>query len=180
VGILWLNHKASPALLAVAVLFSAVAVAIPAAVLWLQRWSARPSPPWLKRLPGFVALIEAIAEAPTDLLRNPRLLGETVVLQLAVFLLDALTLWLAFRAIGERTDFWIVFVSFIMASVTATIGPVPLGLGTFEASSVGMLTLLGVPVESALTATLLLRGLTFWLPMLPGLWLARREIGSNG
>jgi len=31
-------------------------------------------------------------------------------------------------------------------------------------------------VEAALAATLLLRGLTFWLPMVPGLWLARREM----
>ena len=33
-----------------------------------------------------------------------------------------------------------------------------------------------VPLEAALTATLLLRGLTFWLPMVPGLWLTRREL----
>jgi len=39
-----------------------------------------------------------------------------------------------------------------------------------------MLATLGVPLEAALTATLILRGFTFWLPMLPGLWLARREI----
>lgn len=26
------------------------------------------------------------------------------------------------------------------------------------------------------TATLLLRGFTLWLPMLPGLWLAKREL----
>jgi glycosyltransferase 2 family protein len=55
-------------------------------------------------------------------------------------------------------------------------GPIPLGLGTFEAACVGMLSLLGVAIEAALAATLLLRGLTFWLPMVPGLWLARREI----
>ena len=36
-----------------------------------------------------------------------------------------------------------------------------------------MLTLLGIAIESALAATLLLRWLTFWIPMLPGLWLAR-------
>jgi hypothetical protein len=42
-----------------------------------------------------------------------------------------------------------------------------------------MLTLTGTPLEAALTATLLLRGLTFWLPMVPGLWIARRELGSH-
>src|SRR4029077_7979535 len=39
---------------------------------------------------------------------------------------------------------------------------------------------LGVAIEAALAATLLLRGLTFWLPMVPGLWLARREIEPGG
>jgi len=71
---------------------------------------------------------------------------------------------------------WAVFVSFAIASMVTTIGPIPVGLGTFEAASVGMLSLLGVSVEAALAGTLLLRGLTFWLPMLPGIWLARREI----
>lgn len=34
-----------------------------------------------------------------------------------------------------------------------------------------------IPV--ALAATLLFRGLSFWLPMPPGLWLARRAVGPN-
>jgi len=66
-----------------------------------------------------------------------------------------------------------------MVSMAATLGPIPLGLGTFEAACVGMLSLPGVAIETALAATLLQRGLTFWLPMLPGLWLARREIASE-
>jgi hypothetical protein len=53
-------------------------------------------------------------------------------------------------------------------------------LGTFEGAAVTMLHVLGVDVEAALAATLLLRGLTFWLPMIPGLWLARREIARSG
>jgi uncharacterized membrane protein YbhN (UPF0104 family) len=53
----------------------------------------------------------------------------------------------------------------------------PIGLGTFEAGAVGTLHFLGVSIEAALAGTLLLRGLTFWVPMLPGVWLARREIG---
>ena len=48
-----------------------------------------------------------------------------------------------------------------------------------EAACVGMLSLLGVAIEATLAATLLLRGLTFWLPMVPGLWLAKREIASG-
>jgi len=64
-----------------------------------------------------------------------------------------------------------------MASVAATVGIMPGGLGTFEAASVGVLTLTGTSVTSALAATLLLRGFTFWLPMVPGLVLLRPARG---
>jgi len=73
-----------------------------------------------------------------------------------------------------------VFVSFVFASVVATLALVPGGIGTFEGSSVVMLHAHGVELEAALAATLLLRGFTFWLPMLPGLVLARRELRAPG
>jgi glycosyltransferase 2 family protein len=113
------------------------------------------------------------------LLRDPVLLAETVILEFAVFALDALTLWLVFRALGDTPAIWVAFVSFIMTSMAATLGPIPLGVGTFEAACVGMLSLLGIAIETALAATLLLRGVTFWLPMVQGLWLAKREIAPG-
>ena len=42
-----------------------------------------------------------------------------------------------------------------------------------------MLSLLGVAIETALAATVLLGGLTFWIPMVPGVWLARIELRRN-
>jgi glycosyltransferase 2 family protein len=45
---------------------------------------------------------------------------------------------------------------------------------------VSLLTLAGTGLEAAFAATILLRGLSFWAPMLPGLWLARREIRLAG
>ena len=178
-AILWEHDRANAGLLAVVAVFVAIVVAIPAFVLWMKRWGRRLSAVWVRRFPGAAYLLKAIAEAPTELLRDPVLLIETVILELAVFGLDALTLWLAFRALGNDPAPWIPFVSFIMASMAATLGPIPLGLGTFEAACVGMLSLLGVAIEAALAATLILRGLTFWLPMVPGLWLARREIAAG-
>ncbi|WP_244136870.1 lysylphosphatidylglycerol synthase transmembrane domain-containing protein [Burkholderia pyrrocinia] len=102
-----------------------------------------------------------LIDAPTDLLRNPRLLMQTAGLQLAIFTRDALTLWLAFNALGEVPARWVDFISFAIASMVTTIGPIPIGLETFEGASVGMLSLIGVSVEAALAATLLLRGITF-------------------
>lgn len=178
VGIFWRYHRANLAFSAVAAILVATTVAIPAAVLWLRWWGDRSPPTWLRGFPRTAILLRALAEAPTGLLRNPRLLAEAVAFQLGIFFLDALTLWLALHALGETSEFSVVFASFVTASMAATIGPIPLGLGTFEAGSVGTLSLFGVPIEAALAGTLLLRGLTFWLPMLPGLWLTRREIGQ--
>jgi uncharacterized protein (TIRG00374 family) len=106
------------------------------------------------------------------------LLLETTALQLAIFALDSLTLAVTLRAVGGPIALDVAFASFVMASVVATLAWIPGGLGTFEATCVAMLHLHGVPVEAALPATLLLRGLTFWLPMLPGFALARRELAS--
>ena len=68
---------------------------------------------------------------------------------------------------------------FSQEPMVAMIGPIPLSLGTFEATCVAVLDLLGIPVAPALTATLLFRGFTMWLPMLPGMWLARREFAGG-
>jgi Mg2+-importing ATPase len=54
------------------------------------------------------------------------------------------------------------------------VGMVPGGLGTFEAASVLTLKLVGVPTVVALAATLLFRGLSYWLPMVPGLIISNR------
>jgi uncharacterized membrane protein YbhN (UPF0104 family) len=80
--------------------------------------------------------------------------------QASIFLLDAATLWTMLRAIGQDVSFLLAFPSFIVASMVASLGLIPLGLGTFEATSIAMLRSLGVPLEAALTATLLLLGLT--------------------
>lgn len=178
-GILWVQHHINVPLLIGVTIFVVVTVAIPAAVLGLRRWGERQPVAWVSKWLGATDLLRELIDAPTDLLRSPRLLMQTVGLQLAIFTLDALTLWLVFNALGEVPALWVVFVSFAIASMVTTIGPIPVGLGTFEGASVGMLSLLGVSVEAALAATLLLRGMTFWLPMVPGVWLARREMGRS-
>jgi Mg2+-importing ATPase len=64
-------------------------------------------------------------------------------------------------------------------SLLRTVGIVPGGLGTFEAASVWTLKVMGLPVAPALAATVLFRGLSFWLPMVPGLWISRRITASE-
>jgi len=175
-GMLWLQHRLNLPLSIGVTIFVVVTVTVPAAVLGLKKWGKRRPIAWVSKCLGVTTLLRELTDAPTDLLHSPRLLLQTVGLQFCIFVLDAFTLWFAFNAIGEVPPLWAVFASFAIASMVATIGPIPVGLGTFEAASVGMLSLLGVSVEAALAGTLLLRALTFWLPMLPGIWLAQREI----
>ena len=125
------------------------------------------------RLP---AAIDFLAQADGRLVRSPRLLVQTIALQGAIILFDAATLWSLILALGSRIPFIAVFASFMVASLFRTMGIVPGGLGTFEATSLIMLRTVGVDVAVALSATLLFRGLSFWLPMLPGYWFSRRAL----
>jgi uncharacterized membrane protein YbhN (UPF0104 family) len=63
-----------------------------------------------------------------------------------------------------------------MAAIVTLLGAVPLGLGSFEATSIATLRLMGVPFEAALSATLLYRGFALWLPLGIGLVLMRRQM----
>jgi uncharacterized protein (TIRG00374 family) len=174
--LLHFHHAINPWVVSISILFSVVAVAIPCGVLLLKQWGLTPLFSWLSRFPGVRTLLQAFADAPSDLLHKPALVVAAISYQAAVFLLDSATLWVMLKAIGESVSLSVAFPSFVLASIAATLAPIPLGLGTFEATCVAMLRLLGIQIEAALTATLLLRGFTLWLPMLPGLWLTRREM----
>jgi glycosyltransferase 2 family protein len=106
--------------------------------------------------------------------RDLCLLAQTVPLELAVFALDAVN-----PVAGAPRPEPVAADLGRIRQLRCSLGPVPLGLGTFEAAGIAMMHLLGITIEGALAGTLILCGLTFWLPMLPGLWLARREIASE-
>jgi uncharacterized protein (TIRG00374 family) len=185
--ILYSRHSLDRVMIAGATVFVVIALSIPAAALGARRWfrhqaRARPAATlnkWLNRVPGLSTLKSAISKAPSDRLRDPISFGIAIVLQIFVFILDAGTLWVILQAIGAKATPDIALAAFVMAELAATIGPMPLGLGSFEAVCVTVLHMQGLSVEAALTATLLFRGFTFWLPMAPGLLLARRELNQR-
>jgi len=119
--------------------------------------------------------VSLLTGADRQLVRSRALLWRITLLELTIILLDSATLWLLVRALGVSAPPLGLFAGFMLASVLRSIGIVPGGLGAFEAAAVVTLHWIGVSIAVALSATLLFRGLTFWLPMLPGLWLAHRE-----
>ncbi|MEA3221442.1 MAG: hypothetical protein OZX49_02563 [Immundisolibacter sp.] len=134
-------------------------------------------PRWLpaRRFPRAAHLLDALARTTPGMLRW-RVMLPAAALQAAIVLCDAATLWVMLWALGQAVAPTLVLAAFLSASMVMEMGPIPLGLGSFEAACVGVLGLAGVPLAAALPATLLLRGFTLWLPMLPGLWLTRREL----
>jgi len=170
---LWLHHKATPLMAGLVTSFILVALAIPALALWLRHRGRRPLPPRLDRVKLIRELLETVALAPRDLISDRGLLLRVGACNAVVFLADGGTLWSALHSLGQPAGYGTAFIALIMASIVVTLGPIPLGLGTFEATSTASLSLLGVPVATAFAATMLLRLLTLWLPLVPGMIMAR-------
>jgi uncharacterized membrane protein YbhN (UPF0104 family) len=179
VVLLWLFSDISWWLIIVVSLFFVVASAIPAGALWLQGRGRKGVPPWLRRFEAVSNLLDLIGEAPEGLVRDPRLIGRLALLNAGVFIADAATLQFCLLALGAGSHFVTSFVALIMAQIVVTLGPIPLGLGTFEGTSIAMLRLMGISFEVALSATLLFRGFALWLPLIAGLFLSRRELKKH-
>jgi len=160
-------------------LFAAISIAIATlaiALLILSRPGEDLIPAAVLRWRPFVQLARMPSQVRVDMLRNPRLIFEVIALQSGIFLLDAATLWCTGRAVGLNVDVGSAFMSFVLASsMVATLSPIPLGLGSFEGTCTGLLHLMGGGLGASLAATLILRGFTLWLPMLPCLVTIRRE-----
>jgi uncharacterized protein (TIRG00374 family) len=174
--LLWIHGQTSWVVIGLISASLGLSAAVPALALWLHRKGAQAIPKWLRRIRTVCELFEMIKEAPTKLVRNTRLIGELTMLNCAGFALDGLTMQLCLFALGIQVQFGVAFGAFILASIVVTLGPIPMGLGSFEAVSIGMLRAMGVPFEAALSATLLFRGYTLWVPLIPGMFAARRQL----
>lgn len=173
----WSHHDAHRWMAMVVALFMVISLVVPGALLLLTRRGERSGlPEWLARVPGIAGIVDTFKDVPDELLRKPWLVVEITAYQVLIFVLDAATLWAMLAALGDTVAPFLVFACFVIASVVSTVSLIPLGLGSFELTCVGLLVSVGVGVESAMTATLLLRGFTLWIPMIPGLLLTRRAI----
>jgi uncharacterized protein (TIRG00374 family) len=173
---LWMKSRMSWLLAAAVLAFLVVAAGIPALILWLHRRGQGKLPRLARKWSKARDFFELVGEAPGKLIRDPQLIAWLTVLNLLVFLADAATMQACIRALGIHAPLSAGYVAFMMASIAVILGPVPMGLGSFEAVSVAMLRLFGVPFEAAVSATLLFRGFTLWLPLIPGGLLLRSEM----
>jgi Mg2+-importing ATPase len=171
---------ANALVVATAVLFLLFSMGLSSAVLALAGRRHARLLRRFQRLTAARTAFEYLAGADARLVRSPKVLADTVALQVVIVLLDAVTVWTLIRALGATASPTGVFASFMVASLFRTMGIVPGGLGTFEVTQVLMLRMVGVDLAVSLSATLLFRGLSFWIPMLPGYWFSRRAMAPLG
>jgi len=170
--IVWVHGDLTLLMAVPAGIFAPLAAAVPMALLWVSR--GRTLPKWLKRLPFIRPALRALGEATPAIAHDLSLITRCTGLQFAILALDAGTLWIMLWSLGLVVHPAPVFASFMLSTLARTLGVVPGGLGVFEAASIATLKLIGVPVAAGLASTLLFRFFTFWLPLAPGLILARR------
>ena len=171
-----LHGEATALVVWISSFFILVGIALSATVLGLSGRPAGRIASRLRRLRPLASMLGFLGDADLGLARKPRLLALATGWQIVILLLDSGTIWVLIRALGAHAAASGVFASFMISTVFRIIGVLPGGLGTFEASSVLTLKMIGVGLPVALAATLLFRGLSFWLPMLPGMWCSRRAM----
>ena len=160
----------------VLVAFAVAAAAVVSTILYLLKHKDRQLPSWADRFNPLFAAHQAAKHVSSRRVLSWRLLARTSALNIAIFLLDSGTLWAMMHVAGAPIRIPTAFVAIVIAFIAGTVSFLPGGIGGFETGAVTTLTLLGSPIEAALAGTLLFRGLTLWLPLIPGLMLARQDI----
>lgn len=178
-GIL-LTHGAVPPLLLWPIgAFAVVAASIPAGIWWLLRHKHWQPPAWLARRKTVAELLHALRSVSPARLRDAPTFIRALLLQILLFLIDSSTLWCMLQATGTDAGPTAALAALVIGSAVGRVSFLPGGIGGFEAGCTAVLTLLGLPVEAALTGTLLFRSFSLWLPLLPGTLLARHEIARG-
>ena len=130
---------------------------------------------FIKNLKLVAWLIQIVYEIPRAELFDFGLWASVSLALAFVWILDAATLWALLTALGVHAPVLKILACSIVASVVAAAVVIPGGLGLFEGSSIALMSLFGIPVEHAIAASVLMRGFTYWLPMIPGFLITRRE-----
>jgi putative heme transporter len=80
---------------------------------------------------------------------------------------DVAVLWACFHAFGSAPPFTVILMAYFVGML-GNLLPLPGGLGGVEGGMIGALAAFGVEFNLAVLAVLTYRGISFWLPTLPG------------
>jgi uncharacterized membrane protein YbhN (UPF0104 family) len=133
----------------------------------LARWASRSGgriAHWVARAAAVPALAASGVRTAIDLVRSrdPGLLGAP-----AWWGFDIAVLWAMFHAFGSPPPFTVIWMAYFIGTL-GNLLPLPGGLGGVEGGMIGALAAFGVDINLAVLAVLSYRGISFWLPTLPG------------
>lgn len=137
-------------------------------------------PEWMNRWGFLREIAKSLRAVKPERLQAPWVLSITTFYELVTFVLDGATLWAIMHIIHVPIPLMVSFTIYVIASAAGAMSLLPGGVGGFEAACVLALRWFGIGLGPALTATLLLRALTLWLPLIPGsIFAARYVVGDE-
>jgi uncharacterized membrane protein YbhN (UPF0104 family) len=132
----------------------------------LGRWAAGSGrlAHWIARAVTVPALAASGIRTAIDLIRarEPGLLGAP-----AWWGFDICVLWASFHAFGAAPPFTVIWMAYFVGTL-GNLLPLPGGLGGVEGGMIGAFAAFGVNIDLAVLAVLTYRGISFWLPTVPG------------
>ena len=130
----------------------------------------------IKRVTPFVS---QVIPRLTSLTNQPAKLASGITGVLMLNLSYCLCLIASVRAFTPNGSIAAISLVYLAGSVVAQAAPTPGGLGAVEAAVAAGLTATGVNADVAVSATLVFRLWTFWIPTIPG-WFAFRQLQKTG
>jgi uncharacterized membrane protein YbhN (UPF0104 family) len=119
---------------------------------------------WVARAVTVPALAASGVRTAIELIgeRDPGLLGAV-----AWWGFDICVLWAMFHAFGSPPPFAVIWMAYFIGML-GNLLPLPGGLGGVEGGMIGAFAAFGVNLDLAVLAVLAYRGISFWLPTIPG------------
>jgi undecaprenyl-diphosphatase len=135
--------------------------------------ATRPGRRWARRqlIPGARSAAGSLRQAAASPVKLSLLTGGSALITLAYIAALAASV----QAFGGGPGLAVLGAVYLAAAALAAAAPTPGGLGAIEAALVAGLTGAGMQPGPAVSAVLLYRLATYWLPVLPG-WLCWRSL----
>jgi glycosyltransferase 2 family protein len=159
--------SASKILLILAVILAVIGVIL----------ATRPGRRWTRKqlIPGARSAAGSLRQAAASPVKLGLLVGGSALITLAYIAGLAASI----QAFGHGPGLVVIGAVYLGAAALAAAAPTPGGLGAIEAALVAGLTGVGMQPGPAVSAVLLYRLATYWLPVLPG-WLCWRSLQHRG
>jgi len=99
---------------------------------------------------------------PLSRFTHPRVLLASLLLGMCGWFAEGVSLWVVLNALGTPVPVMAAVFVFAFGMIVGALSFLPGGLGSTEATMIGLLHLLGVPMPQALAATAVVRVTTLW------------------